>query len=82
MQPFMKRVVFTSCVVLGILLLGTVFCSAGDWTQYRGNAGNGICGEKAVAPWPTDGPKRIWTAKTPAGFSSFVVANGFDLASR
>ena len=75
MQPFMKRVVFSACVVVfGILVLGTVV--AGDWTQYRGNAGNGIGEEKAIAPWPADGPKRVWMTKTPAGFSSFVVANG------
>src|SRR5215831_1777388 len=76
MQPYMKRVFFSSCVVFGILVPGTVFCRAGDWTQYRGNAGSGMCEEKAVAPWPAGGPKRIWTTKTPAGFSSFVVASG------
>jgi outer membrane protein assembly factor BamB len=47
---------------------------AGDWPQYRGPSGSGVSTEKILTAWPAGGPKRLWTAKTPGGFSSFTVA--------
>ena len=52
------------------------FSMAEDWAQYRGNAGNGVSSESTPAPWNGSGPKRLWTADTPAGFSSLVVDGG------
>ena len=51
-------------------------CPAENWSQYRGNAGDGSSTESSLHAWAADGPKRLWTARTPAGFSSFVVADG------
>jgi hypothetical protein len=58
--------------------------AAEDWTQYRGNSGDGACAESVAAGWPSAGPKRLWTAQTPAGFSSLVIADGkaFTIISR
>ena len=57
---------------------------ANEWPQYRGPAGDGISAEKIPSSWPADGPKRLWTSKTPAGFSSFSVGEGkvFTLVTR
>jgi outer membrane protein assembly factor BamB len=66
-------------------LLGTASdCLAEDWSQYRGNAGDGMCGERVLTGWSGDGPKHLWTARTPAGFSSMAVGNGkvFTIISR
>jgi len=66
------------------LMAGGFCCAAEDWTQYRGNAGNGLCGERLLTGWSGEGPRHLWTAKTAAGFSSFVVGNGkvFTIISR
>src|ERR1700730_3366292 len=58
--------------------------SAEDWAQYRGNTGDGTSSEQITRPWAGSGPKRVWTANTPAGFSSIVVADGkaFTVVSR
>ena len=55
---------------------GTFLASAEDWSQYRGNAGDGISPEQITGPWAGSGPKHLWTANTPAGFSSIAVAGG------
>jgi len=57
--------------------------SAG-WPQYRGPQGNGATAEKIQTAWPTGGPRSVWRVPTPAGFSSFTVANGkaFTLVTR
>lgn len=50
--------------------------SAADWPQYRGPRGDGISAERVRTAWPATGPKRLWRVATPAGFSSFAVAEG------
>jgi outer membrane protein assembly factor BamB len=72
----MNNVFFRSLAVLGALAAGSFFCAAENWSGYRGNSGDGVSAERSLAPWAGDGPKRLWTAKTPAGFSSVVVAEG------
>jgi outer membrane protein assembly factor BamB len=80
----MKKRFFRSLGVLWILFLAGSYCAAENWSQYRGNNGDGVSGERVLAPWPSNGPKRLWSAKTPAGFSSMTVANGkvFTIVSR
>jgi outer membrane protein assembly factor BamB len=75
---------FSRSVGVFCLVAGGFCCSAEDWTQYRGNAGDGLCGEQPLSGWSGAGPKQLWTAKTPAGFSSCIVGNGkvFTIVSR
>ena len=49
---------------------------ADKWPQYRGPRGDGVSTEKILTAWPAGGPKRLWTAKTTGGFSSFAVGGG------
>jgi outer membrane protein assembly factor BamB len=74
----------TMWAVVGAWIASGFLCVGEDWTQYRGNAGDGVCPERVATSWPADGPKRLWTAKTPAGFSSLVVGGGklFTVVSR
>jgi outer membrane protein assembly factor BamB len=72
----MNRRILRSPAVLGILVVSGSLCTAENWSQYRGNKGDGISNERILASWPADGPKRLWTTKTPAGFSSCAVADG------
>jgi outer membrane protein assembly factor BamB len=60
------------------LLIALVLQSgaAEGWPQYRGPAANGTTAEKIQTTWPAGGPRQIWRAATPAGFSTFAVANG------
>ncbi len=69
---------------LGALTVACSFCVANDWPQYRGIGGDGVSAERILATWPGDGPKRLWTTKTPAGFSSLAVADNkvFTIVSR
>jgi outer membrane protein assembly factor BamB len=70
-KSFVKTI--AAAIVVG------AFCGTGlaeDWAQYRGNAGTGISTERILSSWPGDGPKRVWSANTPAGFSSVVVSDG------
>ncbi len=59
-----------------VLIAGRSSGMAESWPQYRGAEGNGISAEKIVPDWPTSGPKKLWRADTPAGFSSFATGNG------
>ena len=81
---FMNFTFFKTTVAGGALLAGYAFGMASDWAQYRGANGDGSCPEKILTSWPAGGPKRLWAAKTPTGFSSFVVAGGkaFTVISR
>jgi outer membrane protein assembly factor BamB len=72
MNKLLLRTIGTS----GFLFVSCGFCCAENWSQYRGNHGDGISGERVMTSWPVDGPRRLWTAKTPAGFSSCAVADG------
>ena len=57
---------------------------AADWFQYRGPAVDGIAQERIQCALPAGGPKCVWRAPTPAGFSSFAIAGGqaFTLVRR
>lgn len=79
----MNKLFSRSALIVGVVAAGSC-CSADDWTQYRGNSGDGLSSERLLTGWPGDGPKAVWTAKTPAGFSSFVAGNGkvFTIVSR
>ncbi len=62
--------------LLTILSLGGLLPGA-EWTQYRGNQGDGTSDESLVPlNWPAAGPTLVWRVETPAGFSSFAVAEG------
>jgi outer membrane protein assembly factor BamB len=61
---------------VGFLALAGNYCEADSWSQYRGNHGNGISSERLRGAWSAEGPKRLWKASTPAGFSSLSVADG------
>ena len=72
----MDKRISKSLMICGAWVAGSLLCSGEDWSQYRGNAGDGVSPEPVVASWPAEGPKRLWLAKTPAGFSSFVAGGG------
>jgi outer membrane protein assembly factor BamB len=62
-----------------ILALGAMqqgFAAAAEWSEYRGPGHDGITAESVNAPWPSSGPKLLWKAPTPNGFSSFTVGGG------
>ncbi|WP_207310346.1 PQQ-binding-like beta-propeller repeat protein [Rubripirellula amarantea] len=51
--------------------------TAEPWPQYRGPAGDGVSTASiSDKPWGSSGPKVLWKAPTPLGFSSFAVADG------
>jgi outer membrane protein assembly factor BamB len=68
---------------LPLLIVGCSGGLANEWPQYRGGSGDGISAER-ISGWPAGGPKQLWLSKTPAGFSSFSVAEGkvFTVVSR
>jgi len=70
----MKTLRSTSLLLVVLGLAATCASPAADWPAYRGPRGDGISPEAIPATWPADGPKRLWRAETPAGFSSFAVA--------
>src|ERR1043166_5950194 len=80
----MKSRLFKRLVVCAALLAGVSSNMASDWPQYRGTGTDGVSSERILTTWPADGAKRLWTVKTPAGFSSFSVLNGkaFTVVSR
>ncbi len=59
----------------GIALLSLSTALADNWPQYRGPGHDGVSKEK-IAKWPENGPKLLWKAPTPMGFSSITVADG------
>jgi len=80
----MNPAFFRITVAGGVIVAGYCAGLANDWSQYRGNNVDGIAAERILTAWPADGPKRLWTVKTPAGFSSFSSAGGkvFTVVSR
>jgi outer membrane protein assembly factor BamB len=72
----MSKLAFGWLACLGLSLASSSVCLADNWSQYRGNAGDGLSSENAPPPWSAGGPKRLWSASTPAGFSSMTVADG------
>ncbi|HZR20898.1 MAG TPA: PQQ-binding-like beta-propeller repeat protein, partial [Verrucomicrobiae bacterium] len=73
-----------SLITIATLAAASCLGHAEDWAQYRGNNGDGISREQIPGNWTGGEPKRIWTAPTPAGFSSLTVAGGkaFTVISR
>lgn len=57
---------------------------AADWPQYRGPDHDGRTAARIATAWPAAGPKVLWKASTPAGFSAFSVSGGraFTVVSR
>jgi outer membrane protein assembly factor BamB len=72
----MNKTFQTLIIGMGTLLISRGFGLAEDWAEYRGNNGNGISHEHLAGQWSSEGPKRLWTTSTPAGFSSMTVAGG------
>lgn len=71
----MKYSFLTSCwLAAGVFFV--FHAPAESWPRYRGPNGDGIYPGKILAPWPAQGPKKLWSTPTPAGFSSFSVAGG------
>src|SRR5258707_5560217 len=72
----MKHISNNSLVLFASVLAFCASALAEEWPQYRGARGDGISTERTFASWPTNGPKRLWKANTPGGFSSFAIAEG------
>jgi outer membrane protein assembly factor BamB len=87
-RPFMgKHFLFrgTRKLVLLFALGCFVFrADASGWTQYRGANGDGIAREKFPEENFAHAAKKLWTAATPDGFSSFAIGGGkaFTVVSR
>lgn len=62
--------------LFGVSTIAGMPLMASDWAQYRGPTHDGISTEAIKLPWPAGGPKILWTAPTPNGFSSFAVGDG------
>lgn len=63
------RIALTSAATLAV--------AQADWPNYRGPNHDGISAEKLTAKsFPASGPREIWKAPNPGGFSSFSVADG------
>ncbi len=62
----------------------TQWVMADEWAGYRGSHGDGISAEAVGGGWPGGAPRMLWRVPTPAGFSSFSVAEGkvFTLIAR
>src|SRR5689334_16339210 len=80
----MKSAISKSLLAGGTLLAGCLCGFANDWVQYRGPNGDGTSSEKPPKTWSSSGPRKLWTAKTPAGFSSFTTGQGkvFTIVAR
>ena len=71
----MNQLIFRSVFI--IILSAATAVLADDWPQYRGIHGDGKTAEVVSGErWPADGPRQLWKAATPKGFSSFSVADG------
>ena len=70
-----KILSYSQGLALGALILSSGSVGAADWPGYRG-LGDGVSAEQMLAQWPSGGPRQIWRAETPNGFSSFTVSGG------
>jgi len=70
-----KKTFVCSSTLVATLSVAAV-AHAADWPQYRGPNLDGSTSEKIASKWPAGGPKVVWKAPTPTGFSSFTVAGG------
>jgi len=80
MRHFNSR---TAVSAASVAMLGLTL-QAEPWPQYRGAHGDGVGSGTISTAWPANGPKRLWTVPTTAGFSSFAVSEGkaFTLVER
>jgi outer membrane protein assembly factor BamB len=67
-----------AAVAAGVFLaLALPAASAADWPGWRGPARDGVAaGAGEIAPWPADGPKRLWSARVGTGYAAVAVAGG------
>jgi len=66
-------------ILVPILLL-SVHATASDWPQYHGTNSDKTSVE-TIAAQSWGKPKQLWKVDTPAGFSSFVVADGLSFTN-
>ena len=69
----------TLCLVSLLLAAPPDSASAAtDWPQFRGPARDGVSAERGLlTSWPTEGPKRLWTATAlGGGYSTVSVVGG------
>ncbi len=80
----MTKYISVSAAGLATAMLAVSVANAADWPQYRGPNLDGSTAEKISLKWPAGGPKALWKAPTPDGFSSFAVSGGqaFTLVMR
>lgn len=75
-QRTVSSFALAATVCLAILVV-TRPSPAADWPNYRGPSHDGISREKLPATaWGLTGPRAVWKAPAPGGFSSFAVAEG------
>jgi outer membrane protein assembly factor BamB len=61
----------------GLVAVPVASTALAQWPTYRGPSFDGISAERGLArSWPVGGPKSVWKAATPNGFSSFTVSGG------
>jgi outer membrane protein assembly factor BamB len=72
----MKRKLSRLLAAWSVSIVGLSVCARAEWSQYRGNDGDGISRDTIAKPWSGEGLKKVWNAKTAAGFSSMAVADG------
>lgn len=64
----------TLVLLLSLVLLAAATARADDWPGWRGPHGDGVSRETGLAAkWPAEGPKLLWKAELPGGFSSVAV---------
>lgn len=58
-------------------LSSTLVLSAADWPHFRGPTADNVSSEDTwTHAWPTEGPKKAWSAKVGTGFASIAVSSG------
>jgi outer membrane protein assembly factor BamB len=58
-------------------LSSTLVLSAADWPNFRGPTADNVSSEDTWShAWPTEGPKKLWSAKVGTGFASIAVSGG------
>ena len=63
-------------LLAGAMLIAAAPTMAGDWTQWRGDARDGVAGHfSAPETWP-ESLRKVWSIEAGAGIASPVVAGG------
>ena len=66
---------YSSLSILPLILI--LSAQAKDWPQYHGINSNRTTEEKIPnTDWDSKKPKKLWSAMTPTGFSSMILADG------